>query len=191
MPGRTEYEAVTNFLEPLRNALAVLDGTGKLVVAPRPPYRKGVPYLWALNEERGMPLGAAGTLYATMNFEIVDSDPEVDDGGPFRVTTRGYNYKFTHSDGQDRWRIHWHPNPPNTVTWPHLHLPPEYDHQRCPRFTFEAAIEWCLPYDPPLCCTKAEAMAELLMARAPHLMHRSWADDPNEPRARRRQSSPS
>lgn len=190
MPGRTENEAVKNFLAPLRDALAVLHASGVLVVTPKGTFRKGVTYLWALNEERGMRLGNVGTLYATMKFEIVDSDPEWDEGGPFRVSTRAYNYKFTDAAGQDRWRMHWHPEPPNTMIVPHLHLPPDYAHRRCPRMTFEAAIEWCLPFHPPLNCSEEEALAELLLARAPHLMHRRWVDHPDEPRPQRRPSTP-
>jgi len=92
--------------------LRLFDGVARLTVAPRPPFRKGARYRWSINAENGLPLGAAGTFYASMNFEVVDSVPADHDDehqGEYRCSTRGYNYKLTTARGADLWRLHWHP----------------------------------------------------------------------------------
>ena len=68
MPGRTPSEAVMSFMEPLREALRVLDAVTKLSVAPKGGFRTGVRYGWVLNGASGVALGSAGTFFATMEF---------------------------------------------------------------------------------------------------------------------------
>jgi hypothetical protein len=53
MPGRTPAEAVDAFLDPLRDALRVLDGVAKLMISPRGGFRKDVRYSWVLNGADG------------------------------------------------------------------------------------------------------------------------------------------
>jgi hypothetical protein len=60
MPGRTPAEAIDAFLDPLRDALRVLNGLAKLLISPTGGFRKGVRYSWVLNGADGMDLGAVG-----------------------------------------------------------------------------------------------------------------------------------
>ncbi len=184
MPGRNPQEAVAEFLEPLREALRVLDGAANISVSPKGGYRKRVRYAWVLNGASGLPLPPAGTFFAQMEFEVIDTDPEIDELGlPLRVTTKSYHYKLRDDDaGQDHWRAHWHPSGNSPVTWPHLHLPSDFKrHLPSERFTLENAIFWCAQYDAPLTCSMAEAEDRLVLAEAPHRLHRSWPPQPRQP----------
>ncbi|MGH3941923.1 MAG: hypothetical protein ACRDTG_25545 [Pseudonocardiaceae bacterium] len=68
MPGDTQQEAVTAFLEPLRSALCVLDGRGVITPGRRGGWVKGKTYSWTINAGQGMKLGDIGTLHASMKF---------------------------------------------------------------------------------------------------------------------------
>jgi hypothetical protein len=81
MPGRTPAEAVDAFLDPLRDALRILDGVAKLLISPKGGFRKGVRYSWVLNGADGMDLGAVGRFIASMEFEIIDADPTKNEAG--------------------------------------------------------------------------------------------------------------
>jgi hypothetical protein len=176
MPGRTPQEAVAAFLEPLRDALRVLDAVTNLSVSPKRGYREGVRYTWVLNGDTGVMLGPAGTFIASMQFEIVSCDPATNEFGyPFRVSTRGYWYKLRSSAGYDEWRMHWHPEGDSPVAFPHLHLPPNLKrHLPSERITFEKAIAWCAEYGAPLTCSPGEAADRLVLAESAHRLHRSW-----------------
>jgi len=176
MPGRTPPNTVAAFLEPLREALKVLDAVTHISVAPKGGFRRGGRSAWVLNGSRGASLGSAGTLFATMEFEIIDCDPDSNEFGyPLRVSTRSYHYKLRATDGPDHWRMHWHPEGNSPVTWAHLHLPPNYKrHLASERMTFEKAISWCAEFGAPLTCTPTEAADRLLLTEAPHRLHRSW-----------------
>jgi len=177
MPGRTPQEAVAAFLEPLREALKVLDAVTNISVAPKGGYYRGGRYAWVLNGSRGASLGSAGTLFAEMEFEIVDCDPDSNEfGHPLRVSTRSYHYKLRAPDGSDHWRMHWHPEGNSPVTWAHLHLAPNHKrHRASERMTFEKTISWCAADEAPLTCTLAEANNRLSLTEAPHRLYRSWA----------------
>lgn len=176
MPGRTAAEAVAAFLEPLREALKVLDAVTQLSVAPKGGYRKGVRYSWVLNGSRGADLGPAGILTASMEFEIIDCDPSTNEfGHPLRVSSRSYHYKLRAPDGTDRWRMHWHPEGKSPITWAHLHMPPDDKlHLASDRMTFEKAIMWCAQFGAPLTCTLGEAADRVLLIEAPHRLNRTW-----------------
>jgi hypothetical protein len=176
MPGRTAAEAVSAFLEPLREALKLLDGVTNLSVSPKGGYRRGVTYGWVLNAGAGVRLGRAGIFTASMQFEIIDCDPSTNEyGHPLRVSTRYYNYKLTLPEGGDAWRMHWHPGGVSDVEFAHLHLPPDLRrHLASERMTLEKAIQWCAQHDAPLTCDPDEAANRLMMIEAPHRLHRSW-----------------
>lgn len=177
MPGRTAAEAVAAFLAPLREALRVLDAVTHVGVAPKGGFRRGQVYTWVLNGGRGAELGQAGLFTASMVFEIVECDPDTNEYGyPLRVTTRAYNYKLRGRDGQDAWRMHWHPSGRSRVSYAHLHLPPDFSrHLPGERMTLERAVIWCGEYGAPLTCSSQEAENRLLLLEAPHRLHRSWA----------------
>ncbi|MGH3863832.1 hypothetical protein [Actinokineospora sp.] len=184
MPGRTPEEAVDQFLGPLRRALKVLDGHARITLAAKGGFRKGQPYEWTLNAGQGMSLTQTGTFFASMRFEIVDSNPdEHDEGhkGKFRCSTRAYNYKLATPRGSDLWRIHWHPVGVSPAKEPHIHLPPDLGrHLPTGRITFEKAIAWMIEYDAPLRLERDAALAELAEVEAGHLLNRTWSDRPRE-----------
>lgn len=187
MPGDSPQEAVTAFLEPLRAALSVLDGAGVIAVTRRGSWAKGRTYSWVLNAGRGMKLGDVGTLHASMQFQVIDTDPATNDLGKcLRVTTLGYNYRLERSDGGDLWRMHWHPDGVSDVREPHLHVPVDLRvHLPCDRMTFETAIRWCTEYGAPLLCAPHEAEEQLLLSETPHKLHRTWASPFDRPDLRR------
>lgn len=188
MPGDSPQEAVTAFLEPLRDALAVLDGRGVITVSSRHgAWVKDKPYSWVLNAGNGMRLQGVGTFHASMQFQVIDTDPDTNDlGKRLRVTTLGYNYKLEQPDG-DLWRMHWHPDGVSDVREPHLHVPLDLSmHLPCDRMTFETAIRWCIEYGAPLLCAPQEAEEQLLLSEMPHKLHRTWASPFDRPDLRRR-----
>jgi hypothetical protein len=180
MPGRSPHEAVEFFLQSFRDAVGVLEGFSRIVVSQSGGYRKGQLYSWMLNGPEGMELGDVGVLRAAMWFEVVDADPAKHDK-PYRVTTRGYNYWLTMPSGQDAWRVHWHPTGNSDVSYPHVHPMPSYGHFLTPRLTFETIVQWCMEMGAPLTCTREEADNFLALVEAPHLLHRTWSDRPDEP----------
>jgi hypothetical protein len=182
MPGRTPAEALRAFLDPLRRALTVLDGHANLTLNSRGGVRQGGRYAWSLNAGDGMDLGSIGLFQASMNFEIVDSDPaqhDEDHQGRFRCSSRSYNYKLSTRRGHDLWRIHWHPTGVSPTKEPHLHLPPDLDrHLPTGRITFEKALMWLIEYDAPTRCDRDKALAVLAETETPHLLYRTWSDSP-------------
>lgn len=180
MPGRHPQEAVVSFLDPLREALAVLDGYAQILVHKRGGYRKDVPYVWILNDEAGMTLRGVGRLRATMQFMVIDCDPAANEQGyPLRVTTLGYNYKISDSNDHDQIRFHWHPRGAGKNVHPHVHALPNLDiHVYLPRVTLETVIRMCMEIGAPLTVDAGEAMKHLAVTEAPHMLHRTWSDWP-------------
>lgn len=179
MPGHDPYEAVRDFMKPLEETVAVLDGFTKLFLSSR-SFRKGKLYAWSLNGVDGMRLRDVGLFKAEMHFEIIDADPAKYEK-PLRVTTRGYRYSLRGEDENLRWMMHWHPNGTSDVDYPHLHIQPNLkQHQPTPRLTFEKAIEWCIAAGAPLCCDLEEALQILLLSETRHRLHRSWSERPGE-----------
>lgn len=180
MPGRNPHEAVHSFLEPLREALAVLDGYSKILVRTRGGFEKDKPYIWVLNGEEGMSLPDVGRFHATMMFQVIDCDPATNEGHHrLRVTTLGYNYKLADAEGRDLIRFHWHPRGEGVNLHPHVHALPNLDtHFYMPRVTFEDAIRACMSMGAPLTVDAGEATRHLAMTEAPHMLYRTWSDWP-------------
>jgi hypothetical protein len=180
VPGRNPQDAVVSFLDPLQEALAVLDGYSKIIVAKRGAYRQDVPYVWIINDEEGMELRGVGRLRATMQFKIVQCDPSTNDAGhPLRVTTLGYNYKISDVDDRDRIRFHWHPTGAGKNLHPHVHALPDLStHVYLPRVTLESVIRACLELGAPLTVDAGEAITHLAVTEAAHMLNRTWTDWP-------------
>lgn len=182
MPGRNPQEAADAFLEPLKEAVRVLDGFGQIIVGGKEKggYRKGREFTWYLNgHDVGMSLRGLGTFHAEMRFEIIDAD-EKRFGAPLRVKTNGYLYRLTVGDG-DLWRIHWHPVGYSPHKEPHVHVQPDLElHRPTGRITFEKVIRWCIEDGAPLRCTRQDALDRLALCEAPHLLHRTWSDHPSQ-----------
>ncbi|MGW1678484.1 hypothetical protein [Saccharopolyspora sp. NPDC002376] len=156
----------------------MLDGHAMFLIPKRGAYHKNVDYAWSLNGQDGMHLGSWGSFRAQMHFRIIDADPAKHEE-PLRVTTRSYAYAYRKPDGTDAWRIHWHPVGNSPAKGPHIHLPPTYnEHLPTGRVTFEQTIMWCIEYGAPLRCERAEALNRLAAAEAPHVLFRSWSDQP-------------
>jgi len=126
-----------------------------------------------------MPLGTAGTFYASMEFRVIETDPSTNEGHhPLRCTTDSYHYKLAAAgQGQpDHWRIHWHPSGRSRVSWAHVHRPPDLgQHWPTGRMTLENAVGWCIESGAPLTCDADEAVARLSLNEAPHILHRTWS----------------
>lgn len=180
MPGRNPNEAVEAFLEPLRDAVSVLEGYSKLLVSKKGGYYLGGEYSWMLVGPEGMKLGSAGRLHAQMWFKIVSCDPTTYEG-KVRVTTLGYLYRIELPSGQDAVRAHWHPQRNSNVAYPHVHIQPDLaGHFITPRVTFENVVQWCIQLGAPLSCDEETAARMLDIAQANHLTFRSWNVRPGE-----------
>jgi hypothetical protein len=93
--GDSPQEAITTFLEPFKAALCVLDGKGHIVIPRHGWWIKRKTYSCVLNPQKGMKLGDAGTLYASMQFQLLDTDPASNEFGKrLRVGMLGYNYRL-------------------------------------------------------------------------------------------------
>ena len=104
-------------------------------------------------------------------------EPDSTDGR-IRVSTRMYQYKLS-INGEDQWRIHWHPRG-GPVWRPHVHVLPDLTkHLPTGRITFEDAIEWCIELG---ATPTREDWGNILDASsAAHKLHRTWSDDPARP----------
>lgn len=162
----------------LKDAIRVLEGHSQLLVSPkRGGYRKDEQYTWTLNGPKGMALSDLGTFHASMRFHVIDADPARHEL-PFRVTTDGYLYRLEASKGYDLWRVHWHPVGDSHAKEPHIHIPPGYEHLPTGRISFEQVIGWCVEQGAPLRYDKREVVNRLAEAGAPHVLYRSWSDQP-------------
>jgi hypothetical protein len=188
MPGRKPYEAFGAFVGPLTSALSCV-ATAKYAVSPDGKNEVGqVHTLFLTGTDNDGYLRLAGDtgleLRARIYYEIITDDrPEY---GPYRITTRGYDYSLRTSDGSSVLDYHWHPLSRSHEKAPHLHLgqallrpdavAKKKDHVATGRITFEAvvkqAIEWGVrprfqDYEQRLASTEER-----------HVLHRSWATAP-------------
>lgn len=92
----------------------------------------------------------------------------------WRVSSRGYRYKFS-VDGDQQWRMDWHPNGPSPYVQPHIHFGnDEQAHNPTPRFAFEQAVAWVLSggrVQPAI--TEWEAV--LAEGHDTHVAHATWS----------------
>jgi hypothetical protein len=176
---------VSAFLHPLQEAAGVLGackitGSGEF----RSP-RIGHEYHWSLCDGDGVAVrnaaGASGVrrFYAGMSWRVIE---DARDGfGPYRVTTRRYEYSLT-IDHDELWAFHWHPDGKSDVTYPHMHLGLPLLAESAPisnkahpptgRMTLEQAIRWVIDSGGK---PRFEDWADrLALAEAPHLLYRTW-----------------
>jgi len=181
LPGDTPHEAVQAFLNPLREATAVLDARTDIVTVPGGGWRLGGTYAWVLNGADGADLGPAGIFHATMKFEVVRCDPAHE--GVYRCSTRHYRYQLEDRSGVPFWRLDWHPTGIAARREPHLHERPDLkEHRTTPRAGFELAIRGCIAAGALLTCSPDEAEAHLTGIEWPYTLYRSWGTHPDEPR---------
>lgn len=128
MAGKTEAEAVGNYVAPLQRAVscvtkAVLDVSGGTYASARP---HSLTFGDALPQKLK---GANVYLAVTQLYRVIrDEDP---DRGPWRVTIDQYVYTLRASRGRGRSEkpevllsYQWHPRPRAKYNYPHLHLGP-------------------------------------------------------------------
>ncbi|XVV10945.1 hypothetical protein ACQP2X_39825 [Actinoplanes sp. CA-131856] len=188
MPGKDPYSAFSAFVTPLTDALKCV-ADPKLTVTPGGLDIVGVThglYLTGakLDNDGYLPLQGKGLeLRARMKYQIVKDDRA--DYGPYRVTTRGYDYSIRSSDGTAVVDYHWHPTGKSHEKRPHLHLGSSQlrpdailfnkQHMLCGRITFEAVIRNLIEMGVQ---ARSADWSDLLdLCETPHLLHRTWTND--------------
>jgi hypothetical protein len=120
VPGKTPYEAYQQFVKPIERAVACVART-KLLIAPR-GHSLGTQYTMFF--PNGDPVALRGEarllLDLGLTYEIVEDTSIV--GGPFRVTTRGYQHSLSSSNGLEIVGYHWHPSGKSHELRPHVHI---------------------------------------------------------------------
>ena len=106
MAGRNPAEAVTNFLDPLQQALSCV-ARGKFTVSAGGRAVPDVEHALVLNNDDGAALHGELHLWVRMRFRVVRiDDPE---RGPWKVTTCAYDHVLQRQDGAVVLSFHWHP----------------------------------------------------------------------------------
>jgi len=125
--------------------------------------------------------GPAGLeMSARLFYEIIRDSR--DGYGPYRVTTRGYEYSLRTADGCAVIGYHWHPLGNSHVTVPHLHLGATQlrpnailtgkGHYPTGRITFEAVVKSAIDHGAEP--VRDDWDARLAETELRHLQHRTW-----------------
>jgi hypothetical protein len=127
-------------------------------------------------------------FYASMWWRVIEDHRE--DYGPYRVTTTGYDYSLVcgaESQPSEVWAMHWHATGGSGETKPHVHLGDILLSDQAPvdsnthlftgRMTFETAIRWLITFGAKP--RHVDWRDRLALAETPHLLFRSWSDDPD------------
>jgi hypothetical protein len=117
LAGKTPYQAVRNFLDPLQRAVscvyhAVIHHGGREYEVNTGPYALVIGGVRRL--KRNPPL----TLDIRMQYKIVEASG---DRGPYKVKITAYMYIVEDHRGHELFSYHWHPDSPE-VKFPHLHV---------------------------------------------------------------------
>lgn len=186
MPGRKPYDAFGAFVKPLTSALACVANT-KILTSPGGKNDMGTVHTLYItgagNDDGYITLTGDQSLElrARMYYEII-RDPRIG-YGPYRVTTRGYDYSLRTSDGCAVLEYHWHPSGKSHEVAPHIHLGDAQlrpdavlrnkQHLPTGRITFEAVVKSAIESGAlPLCDDFAERLHETELR---HVQYRSWA----------------
>ncbi|GAB3796922.1 hypothetical protein GCM10027605_05750 [Micromonospora zhanjiangensis] len=189
MPGRSPYNAYSAFVTPLASALSCV-ARAKIVCTRGGNSQLGKVHLLLLGGvDEGAYVKLKGDvdleLRARMRYEIIEDDRE--GMGPYRVTTRWYEYSLQESGGQAVVEYHWHPGGLSHEDRPHVHLGTaqlrpnavmtKKQHLLTGRVTFEQVIRQAIEYGvEPLC---ADWDDRLTAAETPHVLYRTWSVAPN------------
>lgn len=180
MPGRTPHEAVERYLDPIREVLGCLDGVAHVDrTGGRLLHGEGA---WVVNGGSGIDLARVGVLQARQRFRVVECDPAKHDTseGMLRVTTLAYDYQLNGTDGQPRWKMHWHPIGHSDVIYPHLHLPGVLTgHRATSRMLVEHAVRWA--HNDGAEMRRDDWADVLMMSEAHHVLYRTWSSVPETP----------
>ncbi|HET6484199.1 MAG TPA: hypothetical protein VFG35_29710 [Actinoplanes sp.] len=188
MPGDNPHAAFSAFLTPLKDAL-------NCVVHPRIAFSPGGDTV--LNRKHNLYLtghlrvndaflrlrGTSLEFRARMFYMIITDDR--DDYGPYRVTTRGYDYSVRQTDGAAVIDYHWHPVGLSHEKRPHLHLGSSQlrpdavlsnkQHLSSGRITLESVVRDLIGLGS---VPRYPDYGDLLdLCEAPHILYRSWTFD--------------
>ncbi|MGV0154965.1 hypothetical protein ACSW29_16685 [Rhodococcus sp. GB-02] len=182
MPGRKPFEAVQNYLDPIRACLGVL-GHPTLILGRGVKYELDADGYWRLGAEDGLQLrmanGSTAYFAAEQAFRIVEVESaRRTTANRYRVTTLMYAYELK-IDGIVEWQMHWHPHGNSYETRPHYHFNRRPGaHNPCARHTIEDAIEWCVNEGAQ---PTTERWREILQTNKQlHEEHRTWSDMPEQ-----------
>lgn len=188
MPGKTPNEAFSAFVDPLAGALKCIVRT-KIQHSEGGRNTLGRTHTLFLTGKPDGPdegylrlKGCQLEFMARMRYEIIhDESPR----GPYRVTTRAYEYAIQTVDKVEILAYHWHPSSNSHEIRPHLHIGlaqlkkdavlHRKHHMLTGRVTLEGAIEVAITYGAqPL---REDWKDVLAASEGPHLRHRSWHAD--------------
>lgn len=124
MAGRNPADALENYLRPLQRAVHCISKTATLITDCHDP-RDGLDHFlsFAGNE----PVRVSNTrgdvhflVMVRQRFRIVSDDNP--DRGPWKATTRQYEYSISDAESRELLAYHWHPGEQG-FDEPHLHVP--------------------------------------------------------------------
>lgn len=115
MAGKTEAEAVNNYIDPLHKAISCV--TDSVLTVSGGYYSSSTPH--ALTLGIGSPVRLSGdpilSLSVLQNYRVIEFEGP---RGPWKVTIVSYFYSLEDDEGREI-VYHWHPS--GKVTFPHMH----------------------------------------------------------------------
>lgn len=148
MPGRTPRDAFGVFRDALQSIISCI-AHAKITVSPHGQYLHGAVHSLSVNNNKPIPLAPDVLLRIRMQYSIIE-DKEREDG-PWRVTTKAYDYELQDSEGETIVAWHWHPE---TRSYPHTHtgrtqlardaLLSRKHHVPSGRVSLESVIRFCI-----------------------------------------------
>ena len=116
--GKTPYQAVRNFLEPLNRALSCVTKAVLVASGSDPSNQR---HAVVLNNGNPVSLRSNPLLLLTvlMHYKVVQAQGQL---GPWKVSTVGYIYAIQDKQGHESFAYHWHPTSTPQYDYPHLHV---------------------------------------------------------------------
>lgn len=186
MPGKSPYQAFSAFVEPLADALTcisqvrfeVSEGGKNVLGVNHALYLTGT----KINDGHARLKGEPRLEFrARMFYEIIADDRR--DYGPYRVTTRSYDYSLRTADCRGIIDYHWHPSGRSHEIRPHIHIGnaqlaedavlAKKDHILCGRVTLEEVIRNAIGQGAVPLIDKWDD--RLTLSESPHKLFRSWS----------------
>lgn len=118
MAGRTQAEAVQNFLDPIQHALSCL--TNEIVDVKGGYHASTAPHVLTLsNQPARIGRDRRFTITVVVQYRVVEHEGA---RGPWTVTTVAYYYTIGEVNGKELLGFHFHPHERSPITYPHLHV---------------------------------------------------------------------
>jgi hypothetical protein len=120
LAGKPDYEVVQRFRESLRRTLSCIV-RGAYVDVKGGYYPSPNPHPLTLMDGLPVELGRGTNLSIAVSYHyrLIEAPSAT---RPWRVTTVAYYYTLQETEGPEILSYQWHPNVPNSVSFPHLHL---------------------------------------------------------------------